>query len=303
MMCAMRQWVCSVLGSGSLLACTLAVGSLSACGSVGRGGFEGEDSGADAAESSVSGPRFGDTEAGATTSAVQSAEVDVVLTADNAYAFGWGDQDQVAVLRGRPPTQIAADIFNCPINTTGVGARGFGPEAYTVPASEAAAGAYIYVVAWDDDARTQGALGQFKRRGGASYFSGEAGWEVCATGHFYNSSTTGTSGPAIEVVNADIAVCNAGSGNRATSSGGWVNGKGAVTPGAVGSLAIGQENRTSATFPVVCQKDAQGNQGIDANARWMWYTPDGRDAFKERGTRSYLIFRLATKDLPPPPPH
>jgi hypothetical protein len=44
-----------------------------------------------------------------------------------------------------------------------------------------------------------------------------------------------------------------------------------------------------------------GNQGIDAVAKWMWYSPDARDPFTSRGTRSYLIFRLASKALPPPP--
>lgn len=53
-------------------------------------------------------------------------DVHVVITADNAYAFGWGYADRVTKLSGRPMTVVAGDIFNCPI--------GVGPEAYDIPA-------------------------------------------------------------------------------------------------------------------------------------------------------------------------
>lgn len=61
--------------------------------------------------------------------------VHVVLTADNAYVFGWGDQGQVAQLYGRPGTTSAGDIFNCPI--------GKGPEAYDVAGEDAPGDAYL----------------------------------------------------------------------------------------------------------------------------------------------------------------
>lgn len=278
-----------------------------ACGDEAtNNGFGEEDSGIDAKQTTSSSgnpPGFGQNDGSVQPVSEPATDVDVVLTADNAYAFGWGDVNGIKTLKGRPQTQSAGDIFNCPVNTTGSGAIGFGPESYTVLAADAPTGAYLYLVVWDDDATTQGALGQFKRKGGEALYSGAGGWEVCATGKFY-SSTPGTptaSGPPIDVVNADIATCTKGTGDKNTTSGGWVNTTGAVTPGAVGKLAVGKDNSGPGQFPVTCQKDEQGHAGIDAAAHWMWYSPDGRDAFSSRGTRSYLIFRLPTKELPNPP--
>jgi hypothetical protein len=245
---------------------------------------------------------------GATDVALPPAEpatdVDVVMTADNAYAFGWGNASGLIRLTGRPSTAVAGDIFNCPVNRTGSGAAGFGPEAYLVSASNAPTDGYLYIVTWDDQAVTQGVLGQFKRVGGSTLYSGDAGWEVCATGKFYDSrpGTATANGPPLEVVNQDLAVCNAGSGDRAKTSAGWVNAAGAVTPGAIGRLVVGQDNSKAGTFAVACQSDP-GGPGIDALARWMWYSPDPAtiDAFRSNQTRAYLIFRLPTKALPPGP--
>ena len=281
-----------------------------ACGSdPTNGGFGSEDAGSDAGTSSGSKPDgsgigFGGQNDGGIIPVQEPAtDVEVVLTADNAYAFGYGDSKAITTLKGRPATASAGDIFNCPVNTTGSGAVGFGPESYTVLAADAPTGAYLYLVTWDDDSVTQGALGQFKRKGGQALYSGAAGWEVCATGKFFSSSpgTPTAAGPAIDVVNADISACNAGTGDKATTSGGWVNAAGAVTAGAVGKLAVGQDNSAAGQFPITCQKDQMGNAGIDPQAHWMWYSPDARDAFNSRGTRSYLIFRLPTKELPQPP--
>lgn len=293
---------------------SIGVISLSAAGYVAcstgssPGGFGVDDAGSDgavASSSSSSGnpPGFGQSDGSIQPVEEPATDVEVVLTADNAYGFGWGDKNGLRALKGRPATKAASDIFSCPVNTTGSGALGFGPEAYTVLAADAPTGAYLYLVTWDDDATTQGALGQFKRKNGQALYSGAPGWEVCATGKPYNSNpnTPTASGPPIDVVNADIATCNAGTGDKATTSGGWVNSTGAVTAGAVGALAVGQDNSAAGTFPITCQKDALGNPGIDAQARWMWYSPDARNAFTSRGTRSYLIFRLPTKDLPQPP--
>jgi hypothetical protein len=124
-------------------------------------------------------------------------DVDVVISADNAYAFGWGNASGLSRLTGRPVTALAGDIFSCPINRTGSGAAGFGPEAYRVPAESAPTDGYLYIVTWDDQAVTQGVLGQFKRVGGSTLYSGDAGWEVCEAGKFYDSrpNTSTASGP------------------------------------------------------------------------------------------------------------
>ena len=66
-------------------------------------------------------------------------------------------------------------------------------------------------------------------------------------------------------LNVQIARCNAGAGEDTTTSSGWVNSVGAVTDGAVGVLALGEDNSDpSGTFPVTCQMDAANeNLGID----------------------------------------
>ena len=225
-------------------------------------------------------------------------EVDVVLTADNAYAFGWGDATKVNTYRNVAPARLASEIFNCPL--------GNGPEAWVVPAADAPPGAFLYVVAWADRATSQGVIGQFRRRGGKPIFTGDGAWEGCATGREYNSSSA-TDFPTQAIVNDYIAICNAGSGDPATTSAGWVGTAAAVTPGAVGRVAFGEDNSSSAgTFPIVCQKDATGAEGVAPDARWMWYSPDATDPFKYVGpgnsTRTFLIFRLPARALPPAPP-
>ncbi len=223
---------------------------------------------------------------------LSAPDVHVVITADNAYAFGWGYADRVTKLNGRPMTTVAGDIFNCPI--------GVGPEAYDIPASEAPANGYIYIAAWADDATTQGVIGQFDR-GGLPIYTGDGDWEVCATGLFYDTGPAG-GGPTLAVVNQEIAKCTAGSGSPTSTSAGWVNSKGAVTAGAIGALAVGEDNSLQGgDFPIVCQMDATGKKGVDPSARWMWYSPDGKSPFRHSGghnpTRAFLIFRLPSKTI------
>jgi hypothetical protein len=74
----------------------------------------------------------------------------------------------------------------------------------------------------------------------------------------------------------------------------------AVTPDAIGKLAVGQTNETAydPDFPIVCQPGNPNNDpGIDAVSRWMWYDPgDGLgNFFHSTGAnrfKAYLIFRL-----------
>jgi hypothetical protein len=228
--------------------------------------------------------------------------VHVVITADNAYAFGWGDANQVTHLLGRPTTQVASDIFSCPI--------GRGPEAYDVPADQAPVGAFLYIIAWCDDATTQGVIGQFLRVGDPVY-TGDPGWQVCATGLYYDPANPPVGGgPTETVINTQIGVCTAGTGSSATTSAGWVDYNGAVTANAVGKLVRGEDNSSSTVgdFPIVCQmdttKDMSVERGIDASAHWMWYDPPnyGSDPFRYTGghnpTRAFLIFRLPTQLIP-----
>jgi len=221
-------------------------------------------------------------------------DVAVVITADNAYSFGYGDGAGINHFTQGQRAQTAGQIFNC----------GEGPESYVVPAADAPPSAYLYVVTWDDLAVTQGVLGQFVRVGGTPLYTGDPKFEVCATGIDLSGSTTG---PSQVDINAQIAICNAGTGDHATTSGGWVNGAGAVTPGAVGSLAVGEANDPTpgGTFPPTCPTGATPAAGtIDPASHWMWYQPGGvADPFQSTGSntfRAYLIFRVAAHDLPPP---
>lgn len=224
-----------------------------------------------------------------------ASDVQVVITADNAYSFGYGNVAGISHFTQGQRAQSAGQIFNC----------GEGPESYVVPAADAPASAYLYIVTWDDLSVTQGVLGQFLRVGGAALYTGDPKFEVCATGIDLSSSTTG---PSQAEVNTQIGICNSGAGDHASTSGGWVNSAGAVTPNAVGSLAIGEANDPvpGGTFPPTCPTGAVPAAGtIDTASHWMWYQPGGiADAFHSTGAntfRAYLIFRLAAEDIPPPP--
>lgn len=227
-----------------------------------------------------------------------TADVHVIITGDNAYGFGYGDEQSLANYFGGVENNTAGEIFNCPV--------GNGPEGYTVPALEANAGKILYIVAYADSATTQGVIGQFKRDTAASptVYTGEGAWEVCATGVNFSP---GSSGPTLQEVNEQIALCNAGASDPATTSVGWVD----ATGNGIGALAVGEDNTTPRTtvevgneFPVVC--------GLDEEAKWMWYNWDptalvwpttGSPFIWPSGTsgnpdKQFLIFRLFAEDIP-----
>jgi hypothetical protein len=306
------------------LAVSLVVGA-AACASTERSGFDGTPdpapSQADAGDSPSTTGTFG--EGGATEASappVTSTDpVDVVFTADNAYAFGWGDAASLANYESRPNTVVAGDIFNCPVTpggTTCTSPSGCGPESYVVPATDAPPTAYLYVVAWSDESTTQGALGQFKRGVADTLYTGDHAWEVCATGVEHDPTSSSDPGPTKADVEAKIALCN--SGDAAVPSHGWVDKNGPVTADAIGNLAVGEDNsRGRATdtggapsdgvFPITCQKNTDGTAGIDAEAHWMWYQPPGfttDEAFTNNAsnaTQTYLIFRVKSADIPTAP--
>lgn len=291
-----------------------------ACASSTRGSFETAPLPADPADAGATTPvpSFGDAALGDATAAppLSNDPVDVVFTADNAYAFGWGDATSLANFQSRPTTQVAGDIFNCPVVKGGAACtspNGCGPEAYTVPAKDAPPTAYLYVVAWSDRSTTQGALGQFKRGTADTLYTGDDAWQVCATGEEHDPSSPSDPGPTQADVEAKIVACNAG--DPSVASGGWVDKNGAVTAGAIGQLAVGEDNAHGragdpggdGVFPITCQKDSSGQQGIDPQARWMWYQPPGFTSDRafsdnaDNATKTYLIFRVKSADIPTPP--
>jgi hypothetical protein len=264
-----------------------------ACGSEATSTFEDPNGGDGGPSSSSSGGFPGDAATVPDVTTAPATDVEAVVTTDNAFSFGYGSDTALSTfIRGEGSD--GPGIFNCPV--------GFGPVRFVVPAAQAPAGAYLYIIAWADNEVTQGTLAQFKRIGGEAIYSGDGAWEVCAIGEPYEDLGPG---PDQATVDAKIAQCNAGA-TGATYSKGWVTTAGAKTPGALGKLAFGETNEDAAgDFPIVCQKDDAGVAGIDPNARWMWFDPqDGKSAFvgnDDNRTKTFLVFRLPASAIPPAP--
>lgn len=245
--------------------------------------------GASGATTDAPAPDAAGVDAARTADAQPLGPVHVVITADNAYSFGYGDVTGITHFIQGTRAEFSEQIFNCPI--------GLGPEVYTIPEADAPEGSYLYIVTWDDLFATQGVLGEFRRDTGA-VATGDPRFDVCATGLDYSSGPDAVVGPSQATVNDQITACNGGTGNPGTTSKGWVNSAGAVTTAALGRLAIGElnDNGPGTTFPIACQPTATSD-GIGSTARWMWYDPDdgGGDAFHSTGTnrfKAFLIFRL-----------
>ncbi len=224
--------------------------------------------------------------------AVASGPVHVVITADNAYSFGYGDATQITNFTQGTRALTAGDIFNCPV--------GVGPEAYDIPAADAPDGAYLYIATWDDLEVTQGVIGQFTRDSG-TVLTGDPRFDVCGTGINYATGSDSMTGPDVATINAQIAECNAGTGDPTTTTAGWVNTAGAVTPGALGTLAVGESNDSDdGDFQIVCQQTAT-TDGVRSDAQWMWYSPGGiADPFRATGVntfKAFLIFRLPASEI------
>jgi hypothetical protein len=228
------------------------------------------------------------------------SDIEVVITADNAYSFAYGTDSDISKFFGGIENKTAGQIFNC----------GEGPELYTVPAADAAAASFLYIIAWDDSAVSNGVLARFRRKdGGGGFgedvFTGTKGWQACATGLKYQ---IGSGGPDLATINTYIDKCNEGKLDPNTTSGGWVDEVG--TP--IGAVAFGEDNTTpydggpkaGNEFPLVCPKD------MPAEARWMWFNWDPakvvppQSAFLFPGGQNpyhqFLLFRFAAELVPEP---
>ncbi|MCA9683633.1 MAG: fused MFS/spermidine synthase [Myxococcales bacterium] len=186
-----------------------------------------------------------------------------------------------------------------------------GANREAIAAAEAENATYLYIIAWADAAVTQGVIARFRRDGGLMGFgeavlTGDEGWEVCATGVNYNP---GSGGPPLDVVNAQIQICNVDGGNPQTSSVGWVDEVGT----AFGAVAVGEDNTTPYAggpqpgneFPLVCQNV------MPAEAKWMWFNWDPQTVIwpqtspflwpgGQNPDHQFLIFRLAADLIPNP---
>jgi hypothetical protein len=218
-------------------------------------------------------------------------DVTVVITADNAYGFGYGDGAQIINYFGGVENATSDDIFACPV--------GVGPETYTVPAAQANSGAFLYIIGYGDKSTTQGLIAKFFREGAAPVYTGSGTWQACATGMDLDP---GSGGPTLEVINQQIALCNAGNLDLTTTSGGWVG----TTASPGGRVVFGEDNSTDRDRPT------PGNEfkiacDIDAGARWMTYDWDENrtvgSAFiwpggNDNATKDFIIFRLTAESIP-----
>ena len=231
---------------------------------------------------------------GATTMPPMSqSPVNVVITADNAYGFGYGTDAQLLNYFGGIENPASPDIYAC----------GTGPEPYTVPADDANLGNFLYIIGYADKSTTQGVIAKFFREGGQPVFTGSGNWQGCATGMDFDP---GSGGPPVELINQQIAACNAGGSDPSTTSGGWVS----LVDTDRGRVVFGEDNSTERDRPepgnefrIACE--------IDAQARWMWYdwVPNRTEgsAFIWPGgagnpTKDFVIFRLGAEFVPPGPP-
>jgi cysteine-rich repeat protein len=205
------------------------------------------------------------------------ADIDVAITSDNAYLFGYGDSNAFASSFGGVINTTSGEIFFCPPSAGGV-------ETYTIPSP--AADDYIYVVAWSDDSVSQGLIAQFDGGLNLKAYSGQGDWEVCATGIDFDSSSPPITGGASSI-NSQITLCNAGTGSPVTTSAGWVG----LSGGTAGNLVYGEDNTSGGTFSALSCMDTQ--------ARWMWFNADPVNIANPftadpgtSGHKEYLIFRL-----------
>src|SRR5712675_672471 len=214
-------------------------------------------------------------------------EVNVYITADNAYNFGFGYGSGLApgsLQNGGAFIENCtnADIFSC----------GFpGPETYLhVPVSDAC-NQYLYIIAYSDNSVSQGLLARFVNPGGLESWTGDNpyAWEVYATGIETNPNCSGgpPNSPSVDTINAQIANANA--------TNGWVSAAGGTDT----FLQIGEANDATANpscgsaneFPQACVS-IMGTQ-----PRWIWYNPGVADAFCGNVAGEFLIFRTPARHV------
>ncbi len=194
------------------------------------------------------------------------------FTADNAYELWSGTSTAVIERIGVAAENCLASEWRAAETLTGTL-----PDAAT----------HLYLITFSDDGGGAGVLGSFAVDG-VPGSTGDAGWEVFATGSPRDQTCENPSGagaPVAAEINPQIAIANAGSGSSATTSRGWVDLQG----GGTGRMAVGGANQAPAGPPV-----NEVIAGIDSKARWMWYAPPGvANPFTGGGDhREFLIFRL-----------
>lgn len=216
-----------------------------------------------------------------------AAMIDVTITVDNAYSFGFGDVNGIA----------ASDLYGSVNNTSACQIFcSSGPEQYTV---DSGLHQYAYIIAWPDDATYQGALGNFST--GGTLLSSVSVWEVYATG-----DTTSTAGSTFNLatINGAISDANTDTG-AANGSMGWVDEAGVNGNGHAvnGSLAIDFTNtQYGSPSPISPQSGGLAGQ-FHVSDHWMWYdngnTPNPFN-YTAGGDAGWVVFRANLRQVPEP---
>ena len=217
-------------------------------------------------------------------------EVQVRITADNSYGFGYGKIDVMNNYFGGIDNESPAHIFSCDPS--------FGAEAYTL--SDLDIDDYLYIISWSDKFVSQGVLAEF-RFGQETVHTGHGDWEVYATGADYDSASL-SGGPSLEVINEHIEIANRSGGPAGQSSVGWVDRIGGQ---------FGQNDRiesSEANDDSVRRGFFPALSCISPDASWMWYNSDHlsysnayRGGPRPGGHHEFLIFRLGAEVLIPEP--
>lgn len=224
------------------------------------------------------------------------SDVNVIITADNAYGFGYGTKAALVNYFGGVENATSDEIFACPV--------GAGPEQYLVPAADANAGGFLYIVGYADQQSTQGVIAKFFRDGAPAVFTGAGKWEACATGVDYSP---GSGGPDLATINANIAKCNAGELDPTVSSVGWVDATGTAN----GRVAFGEDNSTARAAMAVPGNEFRVACEIEPTAHWMWFdwepartmgSPFIWPGGSTNVTKDFVIFRLGADQIPRKPP-
>jgi hypothetical protein len=177
------------------------------------------------------------------------------FTCDNSYAVYVGTQAAV-VTKVLPATGDGISNSNATQIFTG--------EDVTFTANS---GDYFYLIAWSDDSAVQGLIGEFS--GTNTIFTGNAAWEVYATGKNYGNGQA----PTASEINNHITSANSANAWKAT--------------------AVGPTNANSSQIYAGASNLKVANISDDAN--WIWYDSGrngGHSPFLGFNHDEFLIFRI-----------
>lgn len=231
-----------------------------------------------------------------------AADVEAILTADNAYGFGWGSNTTITAPNYYGPVINVNDssgnysnktFMGCPAkNVTQSAPNNLdGVERFVIPTTQVPPpGGYFYVVTDSDDTTYQGVLGTFRNLLGNGQVipTGHPDWEVCATGDNQLVGMSGSNFPGLPAINAKIQRCNqnVGTADPATS-GGWVSATAGHPPSnTAASLGRLFPPNAADTFNGSTTSPSNGTavkgslnpygsiSCIASDAAWMWFNAD-----------------------------